>query len=62
MKARFLRLLQQPTTWRGLVLIATALGAQLQPDLQEVIISIGLSIVGVLLVKDDNTPQKPIEP
>jgi hypothetical protein len=57
-KTRIARALSQPTTWRGIVLIATAIGANLNPELQEAIVSLGLLIVGVFLVSDDTPPPK----
>ena len=40
--------LQEPSTWRGLVLIATALGAVLSPDQQEAIVTAGLLVAGLI--------------
>ncbi len=40
--------LQEPTTWRGLVLMLTAFGTQLAPEKQEAIIAVGLLIAGVI--------------
>jgi hypothetical protein len=56
LKKRICHILSQPTTWRGIVLIITAFGAQLSPEHQEIIVSIGLTIVGSMLVSD-NPPQ-----
>jgi hypothetical protein len=39
---------REPSTWRGLVLIATALGAVLSPDQQEAIVSGGLLLAGLI--------------
>lgn len=52
MKALFYILdrLSENSTWRGLILIATALGAHLDPDLQNQIVAAGLSLVGVINV------------
>ena len=55
--------LQEPSTWRGLVLIATAIGVKLEPEQFEAIITIGLAIVGAINVvkKDAKSPDaKPI--
>lgn len=38
--------LQEPSTWRGLVLIATAFGVPIAPELGEAIITIGLALAG----------------
>lgn len=48
MRDYLLARLQEPSTWRGLVLIATALGAVLSPDQQEAIVSGGLLLAGLV--------------
>lgn len=48
MSAYLLARLQEPSTWRGLVLIATAAGAVLSPDQQEAVIAGGLLVAGLL--------------
>lgn len=48
MMAYLLARLQEPSTWRGLVLIATAAGAALSPDQQEAVIAGGLLVAGLL--------------
>lgn len=55
--------LQEPSTWRGIVLLLTALGVSFSPDAQEAIISVGLSIAGLIgiLTKDQKTPPAPTE-
>jgi hypothetical protein len=40
--------LKENSTWRGLILVATALGVKLDPALQEQIIVAGLSLVGLI--------------
>jgi len=40
--------LNETSTWRGLILIATALGVQLEPELQNHIVAGGLAIVGAI--------------
>jgi hypothetical protein len=42
--------LSENSTWRGLLLIATALGVKLEPELQESIIVAGLGLVGLINV------------
>ena len=42
--------LSENSTWRGLILIATAVGVKLEPELQESIIVAGLSLVGLINV------------
>lgn len=48
MRAYLIARLQEPSTWRGLVLIATAAGAALSPDQQEAIVAGGLLLAGVI--------------
>ncbi len=42
--------LSESSTWRGVVLLVTALGVQISPDLQAAIITTGLSVVGLINV------------
>jgi hypothetical protein len=42
--------LSQNSTWRGLILIATAAGVNLSPELQTQIIAAGLGLVGLINV------------
>lgn len=52
MKAFFYALdrLSENSTWRGLILVATALGVRMEPDLQNQIVAAGLGLVGVINV------------
>ena len=47
--------LGEPSTWRGLVLVAIALGAHISDDQKDAIIEIGLWLAGVIGVV---TPDK----
>jgi len=40
--------LREASTWRGLVLVATASGAALSPEQQEAIVTVGLLVAGLL--------------
>lgn len=40
--------LAEPSTWRGAISVATALGIKLQPDFAEAIISAGLAAMGLV--------------
>lgn len=40
--------LTENSTWRGAILVATALGLKLEPEHQEAIIAAGLSLVGLI--------------
>ena len=42
--------LSENSTWRGLILVATALGIKLDPELQETILAAGLALVGLINV------------
>jgi hypothetical protein len=42
--------LAENSTWRGLILVATALGVQLEPELQNHIVAVGLGLVGAINV------------
>lgn len=39
--------LKEPSTWRGLILIATGLGAGWSPESQNLIVSAGVALAGV---------------
>lgn len=63
MKRKFQRLavkLTEASTWRGLVMVLTAVGVQLHPDQQEAIVTIGLGLAGLIgiLVSDDGAESK----
>lgn len=40
--------LKEPSSWRGLVMIATAFGVTLNPDLVSSIIAVGTGLAGVI--------------
>ncbi len=46
MKDFILGRLKEPSTWRGLVLVATAFGMDLNPDQAYAIASLGIAIAG----------------
>tara|TARA_R110000868_G_scaffold96010_7_gene264131 strand:- start:440 stop:607 length:168 start_codon:yes stop_codon:yes gene_type:complete len=39
---------KEPSTWRGLVMLLTAIGIPIAPDLANAIITAGLALVGVI--------------
>ncbi len=45
-----LQRLSENSTWRGIILLATALGLKLDPELQNQILAAGLGLVGVINV------------
>jgi hypothetical protein len=53
-----LRRLQETSTWRGIILLVTAAGIKLEPDLAEAIIALGLAAVGIIniLRRGSETP------
>lgn len=56
--------LNEPSTWRGLISVLTALGVKLRPDLGEAIITAGLSLMGIINIfrqekPANGTPQTP---
>lgn len=40
--------LKEPSTWRGILAMVTAVGVKLHPELQEAIISAGLALIGLV--------------
>lgn len=47
-KRQLLEQLKQPSTWRGLVLLSSAFGFAVRPDVGEAIIAVGLAISGLI--------------
>jgi hypothetical protein len=43
--------LKQESTWRGLIAIAMACGLQLDPELQNSILVVGLALMGIINIK-----------
>lgn len=48
MKQYILQRATEPSTWRGLVMLLTALGVPVAPELAEVIVSVGLGVAGLI--------------
>ena len=40
--------LKEASTWRGIVLLLTAFGVQIAPDVQEAVISAGVAVAGAI--------------
>jgi hypothetical protein len=40
--------LSENSTWRGIILVATAVGLKLDPELQNAILSAGLGLIGLI--------------
>ena len=59
-----LRRLREPSTWRGLVWLATVAGLSLRPDQAEAIVTVGMALAGLLgvfLQDETKTELPPIE-
>jgi hypothetical protein len=50
--------LSENSTWRGLILLGTAVGLRLEPELQNQIIASGLALVGLINVIRKGNPSK----
>jgi hypothetical protein len=50
--------LNQQSTWKGIISIATAAGVTVSPDLSTQIIALGLSVIGVINVLRDEKKVK----
>jgi hypothetical protein len=42
--------LSENSTWRGIILVATALGVKLEPEMTDAILAAGLGLVGLINV------------
>lgn len=49
--------LKEPSTWRGLILICTAFGVPIAPQMANAIITIGLALAGGVGVITADTPK-----
>lgn len=50
MRDYLLARLKEPSTWRGIIFLASALGATIRPDLAEAIIILGVALAGGVAV------------
>ena len=48
MKQYILERLKEPSTWRGIIMLLTAAGIPIAPEMQKVIISAGLALAGLI--------------
>ena len=46
--AYLLARLKEASTWRGIVLLLTAFGVQVAPEVQDAIISVGIAVAGAI--------------
>lgn len=55
MKDYLLERLREPSTWRGVIMLLTAVGVPVAPAMADAIISVGLAVAGLIGVA---TPDK----
>ena len=55
MKDYLLERMREPSTWRGLIMLLTAIGVPVAPAMADAIISVGLAVAGLIGVA---TPDK----
>ena len=55
MKTYLLERMREPSTWRGLIMLLTAIGVPVAPAMADAIISVGLAVAGLIGVA---TPDK----
>lgn len=53
---------KEPSTWRGLILLATICGVSLDPTQKEAIIAFGVALVGLIGVFGPDKGHPPVEP
>jgi hypothetical protein len=52
--------LNEPSTWRGLFALLTAVGLKLHPEMQEAILTTGLALIGMInVVRKESDATKP---
>lgn len=55
MKAYILARAKEPSTWRGIILMLTAIGVPIAPAMADAIVSVGLAVAGLIGIA---TPDK----
>ena len=55
MKEYVIERLKEASTWRGIILLLTGAGIQIAPEIQSLVISIGVALAGMIRVA---TPDK----
>ena len=48
MKSYLLERIKEPSTWRGLTLLLTAMGIPLAPGVADAVIAVGLAVAGLI--------------
>lgn len=52
--------LKEPSTWRGLFAVLTAVGLKLHPEMQEAILTTGLALIGLInVLRKESDAAKP---
>jgi hypothetical protein len=52
--------LKEPSTWRGLFAVLTAVGLKLHPEMQEAILTTGLALIGFInVIRKESDASKP---
>ena len=46
--SKFLEIIAQPSTWRGLTWILTAIGVNISPDTSNAVIASGMAVAGLI--------------
>lgn len=56
--------LKEPSTWRGIVWLATTLGVSLKPEVWEQVVAVGMAVAGLIGILSSEPPKTlpPIEP
>lgn len=54
--------LKEPSTWRGVAAAITAAGVALEPDQIELIVSIGVGIIGLIGMVMPDMPEPKVDP
>ena len=55
MKTYLLERMREPSTWRGIIMLLTAIGVPVAPAMADAIVSVGLAVAGLIGVA---TPDK----
>ena len=55
MKDYLLERMREPSTWRGIIMLLTAIGVPVAPAMADAVISVGLAVAGLIGVA---TPDK----
>ena len=58
----FLDRFKEPSTWRGLVMLATGFGVALTPEQADAVVGVGIAVVGLIGVLTADQPKLPPKP